>query len=164
MSLAASLFVTFQPGVWFAECAPLLLRLVSIQILVDANAHPSPAGWALRARPGCVSGICGGWGRCRNAACCLPGEASRCNTHTRRDSVIALKVVFGACFVFLLPGVSAVLPVGATPPGSALLPGALPLCLLLVLQEACVATPGGASLPRSDCTTTITQHCTPGMK
>lgn len=82
-------------------------------------------------------------------------------THTQRDSVIALKVVYGGCFVVLLPGVSAVLPVGATPPGSALLPGALPLSLLLVLQEACVATPGGASLPRSDCTTTITQHYTP---
>lgn len=82
--------------------------------------------------------------------------ATHTHTHTRRDSVIALKVLFGGCFVVSLPGVSAVLPVGATPPGSALLPGALPLGLLLVLQEACVATPGGASLPGSDCTTTIT--------
>lgn len=33
MSLAASLFVTFQPGVWFAECAPLLLL---------SGFHPEP--------------------------------------------------------------------------------------------------------------------------
>lgn len=120
------------------------------------SAHPSPGGWALRARPDCVSGICGGWGRCRIAACCLREEALRCNTaglgHHFESELIHRRIL-GGRFVDVLPGISAVLPVGATSAGSALLPGALPLSLLLVLQEGCVATPGGASFSRSDCTT-----------
>lgn len=117
------------------------------------HAHPSPGGWALLARRGCVSGICGGWGHCRNAACCLREEASRCSTaglvcHVESDSQ---RRFLGTHLMDLLPGISAVLPVGATPPGSALLPGALPLSLVLVLQEDYVATPGGTSFSWSDC-------------
>lgn len=123
-----------------------------------SNAHPSPGGWALRARLDCVSGICGGWGRCRNAAYCLREEASRCNTAGLGHHLESRRIhrrVLGGRFEDVLPGISAVLPVGATPTGSALLSGALPLSLLLVLQEACVATPGSASFSRSDCTTTM---------
>lgn len=114
-----------------------------------SHAHPSPGGWALQALQGCVSGICAGWGRCRSAACCLREEASRCNTaglghHVESDGVTDVSID-------VLPGIRAVLPVGAAPPGSALLPGALPLSLLLVLREACVASPDGTSFTRSDC-------------